>query len=48
MRLDPTLVRARYGLAATLLVEGEYTRAQHQIARAAYYDARDAGASIGL
>ncbi len=48
VRLDPTLVRARYGLAAALLVEGEYTRAQHQIARAAYYDTRDAGAFVGL
>ena len=48
VHLDPTLVRARYGFAAALLVEGDYARAHHQIARAAYYDTRDGGAFVGL
>jgi tetratricopeptide (TPR) repeat protein len=48
VRIDPTLVRARFGLAAALLVEGEYSRAQHEIMRAAYYDTREAGSFVAL
>ncbi len=38
--LDPTFVRARFGLAAVLLTEGEHALAHHEIRRAAYHDTR--------
>ena len=41
--LDPTCVRARFGLAAVLLTEGEYSQAQWQIRRAAYHDTKRQG-----
>jgi len=41
--LDPTCVRARFGLAAVLFTEGQYTQAQWQIRRAAYHDTRRQG-----
>lgn len=40
VELDPTCVRARFGLAAVLLTEGEHALAQHEIRRAAYHDTR--------
>lgn len=40
VELDPTFVRARFGLAAVLLTEGQYSAAHHEIRRAAYYDTR--------
>lgn len=40
VELDPTLVRARFGLAAVLLAEGEYALANHEMRRAAYYDTK--------
>lgn len=40
VELDPTFVRARFGLAAVLLTEGEYAAAHHEIRRAAYHDTR--------
>jgi superkiller protein 3 len=40
VELDPTFVRARFGLAAVLLTEGEYARAHFEIRRAAYHDTR--------
>jgi tetratricopeptide (TPR) repeat protein len=43
VELDPTCVRARFGLAAALLTEGEYSRAQWEIRRAAYHDTRRQG-----
>jgi tetratricopeptide (TPR) repeat protein len=43
VELDPTFVRARFGLAAVLLTEGEYAHAHHQIRRAAYHDTRRQG-----
>jgi hypothetical protein len=43
VELDPTLVRARFGLAAALLAEGEHARAHHEIRRAAYHDTRRQG-----
>jgi len=43
VELDPTLVRARFGLAAVLLTEGEHSRAHHEIRRAAYHDTRRQG-----
>jgi len=43
VELDPTLVRARFGLAAVLLAEGEHSRALHEIRRAAYHDTRRQG-----
>jgi cytochrome c-type biogenesis protein CcmH/NrfG len=43
VELDPTCVRARFGLAAALLTEGEYALAQWQIRRAAYHDTRRQG-----
>jgi tetratricopeptide (TPR) repeat protein len=43
VELDPTFVRARFGLAAVLLTEGEYSRAHHEIRRAAYHDTRRQG-----
>ena len=43
VELDPTCVRARFGLAAVLLAEGEYARAQWEIRRAAYHDTRRQG-----
>ena len=43
VQLDPTLVRARFGLAAVLLTEGEHARAHHEIRRAAYHDTRRQG-----
>lgn len=41
--LDPTLVRARFGLAAALLVQAEHASAAYQISRAAYHDTRQQG-----
>ena len=41
--LDPTLVRARFGLAATLLAQGEHALALHEIRRAAYHDTKRQG-----
>ncbi len=43
VELDPTFVRARFGLAAVLLTEGEYALAHHEIRRAAYHDTRRQG-----
>jgi tetratricopeptide (TPR) repeat protein len=43
VELDPTCVRARFGLAAALLTEGEFAAAQWQIRRAAYHDTRRQG-----
>jgi Flp pilus assembly protein TadD len=43
VELDPTCVRARFGLAAALLTEGEHERAQWHIRRAAYHDTRRQG-----
>ena len=40
VELDSTCVRARFGLAAVHLTEGEYSRAQWEISRAAYHDTR--------
>ena len=41
--LDPSLVRARFGLAATLLAQGEHALAHHEIRRAAYHDTKRQG-----
>ncbi|MDR3686958.1 MAG: tetratricopeptide repeat protein, partial [Coriobacteriia bacterium] len=43
VELDPACVRARFGLAAVLLTEGEYARAHWEIRRAAYHDTRRQG-----
>lgn len=43
LELDPAFVRARFGLAAVLLTEGEYALADHEIRRAAYHDTRRQG-----
>lgn len=43
VELDPTLVRARFGLAAVLLAEGEHSEAEHQIRRAGFHDTRRQG-----
>ena len=43
VELDPTCVRARFGLAAVLLTEGEHSRAHWEIRRAAYHDTRRQG-----
>ena len=43
VELDPTCVRARFGLAAALLTQGEHTLAQWHIRRAAYHDTRRQG-----
>ena len=43
VELDPTCVRARFGLAAAFLAEGEYEQAQWEIRRAAYHDTRRQG-----
>lgn len=43
LAIDPSLVRARFGLAAVLLTEGEHALAHHEIRRAAYYDTRRQG-----
>jgi tetratricopeptide (TPR) repeat protein len=43
VELDPACVRARFGLAAALLSEGEYAAAQWHIRRAAYHDTRRQG-----
>jgi len=43
VELDPTFVRARFGLAAALLTEGEHALAHHEIRRAAYHDTRRQG-----
>jgi tetratricopeptide (TPR) repeat protein len=40
VELDPTFVRARFGLAAVLLTEGQHAAAHHEIRRAAYHDTR--------
>lgn len=41
--LDPTCVRARFGLAAVLLTEGKHALAQWEIRRAGYHDTRRQG-----
>ena len=41
--LDPTLVRARFGLAAVLLTEGRYAEANWETRRAAYHDTKRQG-----
>jgi len=38
LELDPSCVRARFGLAAVLLTDGRYAEAMWEIRRAAYYD----------
>ena len=43
IELDPTFVRARFGLAAVLIAEGAYSRSHHEIHRAAYHDTRRQG-----
>ena len=43
VELDPSLVRARFGLAATLLAQGEHALAHHEIRRAAYHDTKRQG-----
>jgi tetratricopeptide (TPR) repeat protein len=43
VELDPTLVRARFGLAAVLLTEGEHSAAHWEVRRAAYHDTRRQG-----
>ena len=43
VELDPTCVRARFGLAAVLLTEGEHARAHWEVRRAAYHDTRRQG-----
>lgn len=43
VELDPTFVRARFGLAAVLMTEGRYSLAHHEIRRAAYHDTRRQG-----
>ncbi len=43
VELDPTFVRARFGLASVLLTEGEHALAHHEIRRAAYHDTRRQG-----
>ncbi len=43
VELDPTFVRARFGLAAVLLTEGEHSLAHHEIRRAAYHDTKRQG-----
>jgi len=43
VELDPACVRARFGLAAVLLTEGEYSRAHWEVRRAAYHDTRRQG-----
>ena len=40
VELDPACVRARFGLAAVLLTEGEHALASWEIRRAAYHDTR--------
>jgi tetratricopeptide (TPR) repeat protein len=40
VELDPACVRARFGLAAVLLSEGEHALASWEIRRAAYHDTR--------
>lgn len=40
LSLDPACVRARFGLAAVLLTEGEYSAASWEMRRAAYHDTR--------
>jgi tetratricopeptide (TPR) repeat protein len=41
--LDPTCVRARFGLAAVLLTEGRHAEASWEVRRAAYHDTRRQG-----
>lgn len=43
VRLDPSCVRARFGLAAAYLTEGRYAEASWEIRRAAYYDTKRQG-----
>jgi len=43
LSLDPACVRARFGLAAVLLTEGEHAEAGYEIRRAAYHDTRRQG-----
>jgi tetratricopeptide (TPR) repeat protein len=41
--LDPTCVRARFGLAAVLLTEGRHAEASWEVRRAAYHDTKRQG-----
>lgn len=43
LSLDPSCVRARFGLAAVLLTEGRHAEALWEIRRAAYHDTRRQG-----
>ena len=43
VELDPTCVRARFGLAAVLLTEGQHANAAWEVRRAAYHDTRRQG-----
>jgi len=43
VELDPACVRARFGLAAVLLSEGEHATAAWEVRRAAYHDTRRQG-----
>ncbi|NTU72264.1 MAG: tetratricopeptide repeat protein [Coriobacteriia bacterium] len=43
VELDPACVRARFGLAAALLTEGEHATAAWEVRRAAYHDTRRQG-----
>lgn len=43
LALDPSCVRARFGLAAVLLTEGRHAEAVWEIRRAAYHDTRRQG-----
>ncbi|HET6351479.1 MAG TPA: tetratricopeptide repeat protein [Coriobacteriia bacterium] len=43
VELDPTLVRARFGLAAALIAGGEHSLARHHMRRAGYHATRHQG-----
>lgn len=43
IEIDPSCVRARFGLAAVLITEGRHAEAQWEIRRAAYYDTKRQG-----
>ena len=48
VELDPACVRARFGLAAVLLTEGEHANAAWEVRRAAYHDTRRQGLFLRL